>query len=297
VSQHEIHKEYGALIPLRARTARPDPTWDRAPIVAHTAAEGRYRRLVLHAPTIAAIAQPGQFVMLTIPGDDDRDESQHHVLPRPMAIYRSDAREGTIEILYGVVGNGTRALAGTRSPAKVLVVGPLGQGFSVEPHATRVLLVGRGIGTCSLTTVAAHNAACGRSTVAVTSAGTRRTLIGVALYREFGVKRLYEVSDDEGTSDPAQLRARLESDLDGDPPQQIFTCGSDRLAALCATLGKRWGAGVQVSLEAHMACGLGYCHGCASGTPGGGGESPLVCVDGPVFELDEAAQLHATAQA
>jgi dihydroorotate dehydrogenase electron transfer subunit len=180
-------------------------------------------------------------------------------------------------------------LAEARPPATVLVVGPLGQGFSVQSHTTRVLLVGRGIGTCSLTTVAAHNASCGRSTIAVTSASTRRTLIGSALYREFGIESLYEVSDNEGSSDPARLRARLESDLDGGPPEQIFTCGSERLAALCATLGKRWGAGVQVSLEAHMACGLGYCHGCASGTPGRAGESPLVCVDGPVFELDEAA--------
>lgn len=288
MSQREIRKEYGALIPLRARAARPDPTWDQAPILAHTTVRGRYRHLVLAAPTVAATAQPGQFVMLTIPGDDDRNEGLPHALPRPMAIYRTDVSEGTIEILYGVVGNGTRALAGTRSPATVLVVGPLGQGFFVDPDATRVLLVGRGIGTCSLTTVAAHNAVYGRNTIAVTSAGTRRTLIGSELYREHGVQRLYEVSDDEGTSDPAYLRAQLESDLDGDPPQQILTCGSSRLAALCATLGKRWGAGVQVSLEAHMACGLGYCHGCASGTPGGAGESPLVCVDGPVFELAEA---------
>jgi len=42
---------------------------------------------------------------------------------------------------------------------------------------------------------------------------------------------------------------------------------------------------VQVSLEAHMACGLGYCHGCATGTRTADEESPLICRDGPVFRL------------
>nr|WP_239081874.1 hypothetical protein [Streptomyces sp. SID9727] len=37
-----------------------------------------------------------------------------------------------------------------------------------------------------------------------------------------------------------------------------------------------------------MACGLGYCHGCATGTRGGPEESPLICKDGPVFRLDRS---------
>lgn len=284
MSRPEIKKKYGVLVPLLTVPDRPEPTWDHAEVLAHTATGDRYRRLVLTAPTIAATAQPGQFVMLTVPGDGTTYSSQH-VLPRPMAIFRTDTAEGLIEIIYDVVGDGTRVLAGTRPTASVLVVGPLGQGFSIPPQTTRVLLVGRGIGTCSLTMVADHNASAGRGTIAVSSARTRRTVIGSALYRESGVERLYEVCDADGTSDPEALRARLERDLDGNPPQQIFTCGSNRLAALCAALGKRWDAGVQVSLEAHMACGLGYCHGCASTMDGAAGESPLLCVDGPVFEL------------
>ncbi|MBO0872611.1 MAG: dihydroorotate oxidase electron transfer subunit, partial [Pseudonocardia sp.] len=59
--------------------------------------------------------------------------------------------------------------------------------------------------------------------------------------------------------------------------------GSERLARLAAELGGRWRASVQVCLEAHMACGLGYCHGCATST--GGGPPRLVCRDGPVFRL------------
>jgi dihydroorotate dehydrogenase electron transfer subunit len=93
------------------------------------------------------------------------------------------------------------------------------------------------------------------------------------------------VTDAEGTSDITHLRELLSSTLDSAPPQLILTCGSDRLAWLCRELADRWGAEVQVSLEAHMACGLGYCHGCATGTRSGPEESPLICKDGPVFRL------------
>ncbi|MFF5987120.1 iron-sulfur cluster-binding protein [Prauserella flavalba] len=34
-----------------------------------------------------------------------------------------------------------------------------------------------------------------------------------------------------------------------------------------------------------MACGLGYCRGCAAGGGDGTQEAPLVCRDGPVFRL------------
>jgi dihydroorotate dehydrogenase electron transfer subunit len=39
-----------------------------------------------------------------------------------------------------------------------------------------------------------------------------------------------------------------------------------------------------VSLEAHMACGTGSCHGCVVDTARG---SLRVCSEGPVFALDE----------
>jgi dihydroorotate dehydrogenase electron transfer subunit len=52
---------------------------------------------------------------------------------------------------------------------------------------------------------------------------------------------------------------------------------------LATEVARASGASVQVSIEARMACGLGFCHGCATGIVGASEESPLVCVDGPVF--------------
>ncbi|KUL55368.1 dihydroorotate oxidase electron transfer subunit [Streptomyces sp. NRRL F-4489] len=273
----QIHE---AVTPIRSGgAARPEPTWHRATVREHTQVADRYHYLCLEAPTIASRAQAGQFVMLTVARDGERAP----VLPRPMALYRRDARAGTIEVIYGVVGDGTRLLTTFRPGERLLCVGPLGQGFDLDPSARRVLLVGRGIGTCSLTTVAQDLAGTPTDVIAVASGRDASTVIGGPRYRAYGAAAVHEVHDADGSSSVAALRRTLTTTLDADPPQQIMTCGSERLARLCRELGDRWHADVQVSLEAHMACGLGYCHGCATGTRGGPQESPLICADGPVF--------------
>ncbi|MFJ3278457.1 iron-sulfur cluster-binding protein [Streptomyces halstedii] len=275
-----------AVTPIRPVSgARPAPSWHRARVLEHAPVADRYQYLCLEAPTIAATAQAGQFVMLTVA----RDNQQAPVLPRPMAIYRRDARAGTVEVVYGVVGDGTRQLTTFRPGERMLVVGPLGQGFALAPAARRILLVGRGIGTCSLTTVAQDLAGTSTEILAVASGRDATSVIGGPLYRGYGARTVHEVTDADGTSDIGTLRGMLTSDLDGDPPQQIMTCGSERLAHLCRELGDRWRADVQVSLEAHMACGIGYCHGCATGTRSGPEESPLICKDGPVFRYTTGA--------
>jgi dihydroorotate dehydrogenase electron transfer subunit len=260
---------------------RPTPGWCHAEVLVNRPLTGRYHHLRLAAPGIAASARAGQFVMLTAA----KDESAGPVLPRPMAIYTRDAVSGVVDVLYAVVGQGTRALSTFAPGERMVVVGPLGRGFAVRSRTSRVLVLGRGIGTCSLTCVAQDLAPGPVELFAVTSGRDPGSVIGAELFREHGAAAVWAVNDAEGTSDVSALRALLCGELDGRPPQQILTCGSERLARLCGALGERWGASVQVSLEAHMACGLGYCHGCSTGGSTGAEESPLVCRDGPVFRL------------
>jgi len=247
-------------------------------VLDHHHVADRYWSLRLHAPKIAETAQPGQFVMLTVA----QSHENAPVLARPMAIYTSDAASGSIEVMYGVVGLGTTRLTRTIVGATITTVGPLGRGFTIHADSRQILLVGRGIGTCSLTYLAFEAARIGVRVTAVDSARTAHALIADETYRRAGVEHLIQVIDSDGTSAPNAVEATL-SQIPGFQPQQIFTCGSVRLAKLCGNLGARWDSEVQVSIEAHMACGLGYCHGCATGTADG--ESPLICKDGPVFRL------------
>ena len=279
------------LVSVRPRQTvpRPQPVWDDAEVLVHEPVGERYRRLVLASDTIAATAQAGQFVMITVPphaGDTI-------LLPRPMAIHRrrpaTTDRPGTIELIYGVVGRGTRALAAVPVGGTLQVTGPLGRGFEYPVGTRSALLIGRGVGICGVMGAAEDAAAAGIRTTMVLSGRNADQLLGRSDSAELGV-RVIEATDDDGTSDLTALGARLRGHFDAataekDRPDVIMVCGAGVLARLAAELGAHWGVPVQASLEAHMACGLGYCHGCAAPVRTDPSvEGPLVCADGPVFD-------------
>jgi len=296
------------LVSVRPRSAvpRPQPVWDDAEVLVHEPVGERYRRLVLASDTIAATAQAGQFLMITVPphGGDTI------LLPRPMAIHRrrpatparpatgdrpgTTAVPGTIELIYGIVGRGTRALAAVPVGGTVQLTGPLGRGFEFPGGARSALLIGRGVGICGVMGAAEDAAVAGIRTTMVLSGRSAAQLLGRTDCAELGA-RVIEATDDDGTSDLTALGARLRDHFDGTTtdktaPDVVMVCGAGVLARLAAELGAHWGVPVQASLEAHMACGLGYCHGCAApvrtdaNANGPSVEGPLVCADGPVFD-------------
>lgn len=259
---------------------RPPASTTWAPVLENERIADRYHALRLLAPEVAATALPGQFVMLS----DFGPLASRTSLPRPMAVYATDPVAGEVELVYARIGAGTRLLADVEAGSSVRVVGPLGRGFDLRGEGD-VLLLGRGVGVFSLTLVPHVLRGSGRRVTTVLSARSRAALLGSEHVAAAAAGPVLEVLDVEGSSDPAAVRTRLTALLDEHPPTEILTCGSRRLEALAGVLGQRWDARVQVSVEANMACGIGYCHGCAAGVGAGGTESSLVCVDGPVFQL------------
>ena len=270
------------LIAVRPPAAepRPEPVWDDARVLEHTAVGERYRRLLLSTGTIARTALAGQFLMITVPPSG----GERILLPRPMAIHRRHPEAGTVEVIYGVSGRGTTALADVAVGAGLLVTGPLGRGFEFPEGARTALLIGRGVGVCAIMGSVEDAAARGIHATVVLSGRTLSDLIGVADCAELGAA-VIPVTDDDGSSAIPALTARLRAEFRAAPPAVILVCGAGVLARLAAELGAEWEVPVQVSLEAHMACGLGYCHGCAAPVATDPEtEGPLVCVDGPVFD-------------
>ena len=51
---------------------------------------------------------------------------------RPLSIMRANPREGWIDILYKVVGQGLAALAERKPGERLSSMGPIGQGFTVH---------------------------------------------------------------------------------------------------------------------------------------------------------------------
>ncbi|MGH8256495.1 MAG: FAD-binding oxidoreductase [Steroidobacteraceae bacterium] len=107
-------------------------------VLAHTHLAGAQHVLRLAAPRCAAGAVAGSFVHLRCAGQ----------LPmrRPMSILRASVADGWIELLYKVVGAGSRALSAVQPGQSLNVLGPIGRGFDPHPQRPRVLALGGGVG-------------------------------------------------------------------------------------------------------------------------------------------------------
>jgi dihydroorotate dehydrogenase electron transfer subunit len=273
-----------------------------APILAHSHFDGDQHVLRLQAPGCAARAVAGSFVHLLCAAE----------LPmrRPMSIMRADREAGWIELLYTVVGAGTRALAAQRPPACLSVLGPIGVGFNPHAERPRVLGIGGGVGIPPLIFLAEQLRA--RSDVA----WKPLLLMGSEVPFPFRVRPstiLVPGMPDEAIgcmplldewSVPSRLasQAGLAGCFDGFVTDlarrwlatlgerqlaeiELFACGPTVMLSAAARLAREFGLPCQVSLEEFMACAVGGCAGCAVPvqTPAGPAMR-RVCVDGPVFD-------------
>ena len=94
-------------------------------------------KMVLEAPMIAKKAQPGQFVIVRAKEESER-------IPLTIADY--DRKEGTVTIIYQIVGAGTMELDTVREGEYVQdLVGPLGKASETE-GLQKVAVVGGGVG-------------------------------------------------------------------------------------------------------------------------------------------------------
>lgn len=239
---------------------------------------GELWRLDLEAPAVASRARPGQFAMIGV----SPDASAAKTLPRPMALYDWDTDEGSVSIVYRVVGAGTSILSRAKPGDTLSLLGPLGRPFDVHGLEGTVLLLGRGIGSCSLLSVAKAASSSGCCVVAVLSARNESAMVASEDFLDAGARVVLAVVDRDGSSRIEHLEARLRALDEVDRLGHVYCCGAERFWPLAGRLAERAPVEIQVAVEARMACGLGYCHGCAAPVTTYE-EAPLVCRDGPCF--------------
>ena len=107
-------------------------------ILDHQAYDGDQHILRLLAKDIAEHALPGSFVHITC--DPQRP------LRRPISIMRTNKQAGEIELLYKVLGEGTKLLSQRKVGETLSVMGPIGKPFELHPEKSRPLLIGGGVG-------------------------------------------------------------------------------------------------------------------------------------------------------
>jgi dihydroorotate dehydrogenase electron transfer subunit len=256
-----------------------------ATVLANTPVNDDYVHMILDARGLALSAKAGQFFNIACPATT-RDLPY---LRRPMSVYRVVAHENRVEFLYKVTGAGTRGLATLRPGDRVSLLGPLGNGFSLDPRWKNIVVLGRGVGLATLAPLAEMAAASGIGVTAILSARSRALVMSVERFALCG-ERVEVVTDDDGSSDPANVERILLRLIEAGKADAFFTCGSNRLMLLMKRVAAQFGVPGQVAMEQQMACGLGMCFCCVRNfeTPDGGPEQRRVCLEGPVFKLSEA---------
>lgn len=101
-----------------------------------------YWRCIMRAPAIAKIAKPGQFINVKT------TSGLVPLLRRPFSIHNIDGAD--LEVIYDVVGEGTKAFSQKRSGEYLDIIGPLGNGFSLPVSSKYLLIVVGGSGYCAV---------------------------------------------------------------------------------------------------------------------------------------------------
>jgi len=195
---------------------------------------------------------PGQFFMLEAPG---------RVLPRPMSL--CFAPRGELAFLVDPVGPGTRALASAARGERIHVLGPLGNGYTLD--VARPLLVGGGIGIAPLPYLSQR-------------LGAPPALLGFR--SDWHAEAAVLLPDAEIVVEPTYVTEALP------PGYDVLACGPEPMLRAVARLA----AGAQLAWEAPMACGYGGCYGCAVEI---GGKLRRLCVEGPVLDAEAVVEVAA----
>jgi len=253
------------------------------PVVSNDWVNGEYKHMIVVATPKALDVKPGQFFNLLCPSPDDGTLW----LRRPQSVYAIDRARGRLEFLYKCTGRGTKGLATLKAGDELNMVGPLGVGFTFDPRWKNIVVLGRGVGLATLAPISQLAGERGVGVTAILSARNPDLVMSQERFETIGA-RIVPVLDTDGTSDVKNVEAILETLIAGKRADAFFTCGSNRLLALMKDLGKKHGIPGEVAMEQVMACGLGPCYVCVR-TFEVNGKKVLrrVCIDGPVFDMQE----------
>lgn len=226
---------------------------------------------------MAAEAKPGQFISIY-----PKDKSL--LLPRPISICEVNTDKTALRVVYRIAGKGTEQFSLYKSGETINVLGPFGNGFPLERgEGKRVFLIGGGIGIPPMLELARRLNA------------KKQIVLG---YRDnhcflkedleqYGQVHIATEDGSVGTKGNV-LDAIQENGLETDV---IYACGPMPMLRAVKSYAAEKGIPAYISLEEHMACGVGACLGCVVKTRETHHHTNVhnarICTDGPVFEAEE----------
>jgi dihydroorotate dehydrogenase electron transfer subunit len=239
-----------------------------------------YFRLVVRAPRIAPLIQPGQFAHVRVLPLKDA------LLRRPFSIFQ--VSDDTFSILYKTVGNGTEVLSRMQAGEELSVIAPLGHGFNVPKRGGETpLLVAGGYGMAAMYLLAQRSPQKG-----IVFVGGRRR-VDILCEKEFqALGWEVRVTTEDGSHGKkgiviqpllTELKRTVAKRMV--PHRKVFACGPTGMLKAVGKIAEEFKVPAELSMDEHMCCGVGVCLTCVIPVKTGDGwEYQRTCTEGPVFD-------------
>lgn len=216
------------------------------------------------------ILRAGQFVQIRVEGC---------YLRRPISVCDVCQGEmGTLDIVYKVVGKGTKTLSRCRANEELDILTGLGNGYDMNKPFSKPLLLGGGVGVPPLYYLAKTLIAAGKAPTVVLGFNHRDEVFFADAFSALNIPVTVT------TVDGSQGVRGFVTDAMGDDFDYVFTCGPEPMLKAVYFKCVDKGVSGQFSFEERMACGFGACMGCSCKTKYG---NKRICKDGPVLCLEE----------
>ena len=239
----------------------------------------------VEAPLVAKKAKPGQFIILRV------DECGERI---PLTVAGTNAAEGTVKIIFQVVGATTTALS-HKNEGELLqdFAGPLGTATSLD-GLKKVCIIGGGVGCAIAMPIAEALHNMGAEVTSIIGFRSKELLILEDEFRAFS-DRLEIMTDDGSYARQGNVTLPLKEMLEkGENFDMIITIGPLIMMKFVTETARPFGVPVTVSMNPIMIDGTGMCGGCRlTLNVDGKRVTKFACVDGPDFngyqvDFDEA---------
>ncbi|MDE6797764.1 MAG: dihydroorotate dehydrogenase electron transfer subunit [Ruminococcus sp.] len=228
---------------------------------------------VISCPEVTEIATAGQFIHI---------RTGNFTLRRPVSICGIDRKNGTLRIVFEVRGAGTEEISRLNKGDLIDMLAPLGHGFTINQDFKKVILIGGGIGTPPMLSLAGIY---GEKATVITGFRNAGAVILQEDFRKTGAEVI--LCTDDGSTGIHGFVTQPFSEIVKNA-DAVYACGPMPMLKSIAGICNENNVFCEISLEERMACGIGACLGCACRTVRNDEEYfAHVCKDGPVFNAKE----------
>jgi ferredoxin--NADP+ reductase len=229
-------------------------------------------RMDILAPEIARKRKAGQFVILKVNEQGERI---------PLTIVDSDGENGTITIIFQIVGKTTALMAALNIGDDIQdVQGPLGNPTEIENFG-HVVCIGGGVGVGVIYPITKALKEAGNRVTSIIGARTQ-SLIILEEEMKAASNELIVTTDDGSYGVHGFVSNVLQKIIDGgEKIDRVYAIGPVPMMKAIANLTRPYGIKTIVSLNAIMVDATGMCGACRVSV---GGKTKFTCVDGPEFD-------------